>query len=47
MATDVNVTLGFRDAVLVGEPAFFGIDGLAANGTDDGLGLAEEHSGLL
>lgn len=34
---DVSVTLGFRDAVLFGKPSFFGIDGLAANGADDGL----------
>ena len=44
LTPDVNVTLGFRDAILVGEPPFPGIDGLAADGTDHGLGLAEEHS---
>jgi hypothetical protein len=39
----VNVTLDFRDAVVVDEPSFFGLDRLATHSTDDGLGLAEEH----
>lgn len=46
MAADVNVTLDFGDAILVGKPSFFGIDRLAANGADDDRGLPEEHGTL-